>query len=97
MASTIADLITTTILPALESQAASEAKKNFAGTYISTTPDLNYSLTISYDDTPEALGLYIASWISNSTDLVPLLPFLIGFPFKLQPSISQPGKKGVSC
>lgn len=93
LASTIADLVTTTILPALEAQAALEAKNNFAGRYVSTTPGLNSSITISYDDTPAPSGLYITSWISNSTDLIPLLPYFIGFPLKLQPSISQASQK----
>ncbi|KAE9989176.1 hypothetical protein EG328_000108 [Venturia inaequalis] len=92
LASTIADLITTTILPALEAQAAMETENNFAGIYTSTISGLNSSITISYNDTPAAPGLYITSWISNNTNLLPLLPFLTGSPLKLQPSLSQPGQ-----
>lgn len=90
VASTIADLIITTILPTLKSQAAVEATHNFVGTYASTT--LNSSLTISFVNKSAAPGLYITSWISNGTNLAPLLPSLTGFPLKLQPSISQPGQ-----
>jgi CubicO group peptidase (beta-lactamase class C family) len=93
LASNIADLVTTTILPALESQATTEAKHNFAGTYESSTPGLNSSLTLTFNNTPAAPGLYITSWTSNSTDMMPLLQILLGgSSLKLQPAISQPGK-----
>jgi CubicO group peptidase (beta-lactamase class C family) len=92
LASTIADLITINILPALEAQAAAEVAHNFAGTYGSTTPGLNSSITFTFNNTPTAPGLYITAWTSNSTDMMPLLPILLGENLKLQPSISQSGQ-----
>jgi CubicO group peptidase (beta-lactamase class C family) len=95
VAFTIADVITTTILPALEAQAAADAKHNFAGTYVSKDPALNSSLTVSFNESSVYPGLYITSWISNSTDLTPLLPDLLGGPaVRLQPSIKEPGQVG---
>lgn len=94
LASTLADLITTTIIPTLESQAAFEAEKNFAGIYTSEIPGFNSSLTISFlDNDGTTPGLYITHWISNTTLLNPLLPLVTGFPLKLQPSISQGGQR----
>ncbi|RDL39877.1 uncharacterized protein BP5553_04217 [Venustampulla echinocandica] len=93
LAATIADLITTTMLPILEAEAAMETKCNFAGTYESKNPDLNSSLTLMLNDTPTNPGLYISSWTNNSTDMMPLLPDLLGYStVKLQPSIQEPGK-----
>ncbi|PVH75700.1 beta-lactamase family protein [Cadophora sp. DSE1049] len=94
LASTIADLITTTILPALEAQAAAEVTQNFAGTYASSDPNLNSSITISYNDSSIDPGLYITSYSSNGTDMMPLLPFVSGGKTaKLLPSIQKPGQK----
>ncbi|KAH7372137.1 beta-lactamase family protein [Cadophora sp. MPI-SDFR-AT-0126] len=93
LASTIADLITATMIPALEAQAAAEAAQNFAGTYTSSDPKLNSSITISYNDSTIDPGLYITSYISNGTDLMPLLPFISGGKTaKLQPSIQRNGQ-----
>ncbi|KAH8654423.1 hypothetical protein BGZ60DRAFT_418472 [Tricladium varicosporioides] len=93
LASTIADLITTTMIPAMEAQAASESKYNFAGTYKSKTPGLNSSLTLKFNETATDPSLRITSWISNGTDMISLFPTLFGTSeIKLQPSIIESGK-----
>ena len=64
----IADALSSTVIPALEAQAAAEAARNFAGKYISASPTLNSSLTLAV--TPSSgSGLLVTSWISNSTDM----------------------------
>ncbi|KAG4429582.1 hypothetical protein IFR05_014931 [Cadophora sp. M221] len=93
LASTIADLITTTMIPSLEAQAAAEAVKNFAGTYASDNPSLNSSISISYNYSSIDPGLYITSFTSNGTDIMPLLKFTSGgITAKLLPSIQESGK-----
>jgi Beta-lactamase len=90
---TLTDYISNAVLPALEAQAAVEAERNFAGTFASKTLDLNSSLTISFNDSSAFPGLYITSWISNGTDMLPLLPdLLFGAQVRLLPSISGPGQ-----
>ena len=64
----IADILTSTVIPALESQAAAEAAESFAGTYASKSPSLNSSVTLSVDPSRGA-GLLVTSWISNGTDM----------------------------
>ncbi|KAK0105064.1 hypothetical protein ONS95_004571 [Cadophora gregata] len=93
LATTIADLITTTIMPALEAQAAAEAAQNFAGTFASSDPNLNSSITITYNDSSIDPGLYITSYISNGTNLMPLLLYVSGGKTaKLLPSIQKSGQ-----
>ncbi|MAD87031.1 MAG: hypothetical protein CL912_29080 [Deltaproteobacteria bacterium] len=93
LASTIADIITTTMLPALEAQAAAEATQSFAGTYKTSDPSLNSSMTITYNDTSIDPGLYITSYTSSGTDMMPLLPFVSGGrTAKLQASIQTSGQ-----
>ena len=94
LASTIADIITTTILPALEAQAAAEATQKFAGTYASSDSNLNSSITFVYNDTSIDPGLYITSYTSNGTDMMPFLPFISGGrTAKLQGSIQKSGRR----
>lgn len=69
----IADILTSTVIPALESQAAAEAAHKLAGTYISTSSRLNSSVTLSVHPSRGA-GLLVTSWISNGTDIVSWLP-----------------------
>lgn len=77
----LADLVTESLLPALESQASLEAARNFAGRYESTMESLNSSLTLSVNQSDSAApGLNVASWISNGTDLTPLLSSVLGSP-----------------
>ncbi|GFF39794.1 hypothetical protein IFM58399_05700 [Aspergillus lentulus] len=73
--SLLADLVTESILPALMEQAASEAKKNFAGKY--TSDRLNSSLALDVSPSGNS-GLSVTSWVSNGTDLMPLLSILLG-------------------
>ncbi|KAH7311051.1 beta-lactamase family protein [Rhexocercosporidium sp. MPI-PUGE-AT-0058] len=88
LAATIADVITSTVLPSLEAQAAAEAAKNFAGTYASTNADLNSSITISFNDSSLDPGLYITAFTSNGTNMIPLLDYISGgITAKLLPSI----------
>jgi CubicO group peptidase (beta-lactamase class C family) len=92
VAATIADIISSELIPALEAQAIVEATHNFAGTYKSNDPTLNSSLTLTLDETTTDPGLYISSWTSNGTDVVAVLPYLLGPKIKLQPSIKQLGQ-----
>jgi CubicO group peptidase (beta-lactamase class C family) len=73
--SLLADLVTEGILPALMEQAASEAKKNFAGNYTSDRLNSSLALDVSSSGNP---GLSVTSWVSNGTDLMPLLGVLLG-------------------
>ncbi|PKX92382.1 serine hydrolase domain-containing protein [Aspergillus novofumigatus IBT 16806] len=73
--SLLADLVTEAVLPALMEQAASEAKKNFAGRF--TTDRLNSSLALDVSSSGNP-GLSVTSWVSNGTDLMPLLGKLLG-------------------
>ncbi|GFF76944.1 hypothetical protein IFM60648_04831 [Aspergillus lentulus] len=73
--SLLADLVTESILPALMEQAASEAKKNFAGKYTSDRLNSSLALDVSPSGNP---GLSVTSWVSNGTDLMPLLGILLG-------------------
>ncbi len=93
LASIIADIISSNLIPALEAQAAAEATHNFAGTYTPKDSSVNSSLTLAFNDTSIDPGIYITQWTSNGTDLVPLFPKLLGVTSaKLQPTITQPGE-----
>ncbi|KAJ5127440.1 hypothetical protein N7448_008219 [Penicillium atrosanguineum] len=86
----VLDYITTTILPIFEAQAALEATKNYIGTYVSSDPNLNSSLTIAFNKsrtTPHS-GLTITQWISNGTDVLNTKLFA-GLKPRLLPSISK--------
>lgn len=97
-ASTIVlDYITDAILPALEAQAALEAARNLVGTYVSTDPNLNSSVTISLDestvDGAPSSGLSISTWISNGTDVL-ASPLFGGVKPRLLPSIPNSNHQG---
>ncbi|KAL5333611.1 beta-lactamase/transpeptidase-like protein [Aspergillus crustosus] len=64
----LADLITTIIIPALDSVAREEANSHFAGTYTSNTD--NSSLTLTTDTGP---GLRISHWINRDEDILQTL------------------------
>ena len=83
----IADILTTTVIPALEAQAAAEAARKFAGTYASASPSLNSSVTLSVNPRRGA-GLLVTSWISNGTDMFSksVLPSLVGDELSLFPT-----------
>ncbi len=83
VANLVLDYVTEAILPALEAQAAAEAARNFVGTYVSTDPTLNSSVTVSLN---ESIGLSISTWISNGTDVL-ASPLFDGAKPRLLPSI----------
>ncbi|KAG6991147.1 hypothetical protein G7Y79_00056g090280 [Physcia stellaris] len=88
----LADLVTEQILPALMAQAEAEAEPNFAGTYTSSIPGLNTTLTLALNQTAGAKpGLVITSFISNGTNV--LLTEALGgpSPVRLLPSIPESG------
>lgn len=89
----LADLVIDAIVPALMEQAAEEARERFAGSYRSTVDGLNSSVTLSVPtSSKEAPGLAISSWISNGTDMVPVLSKLLeGTGVRLVPTIAQSG------
>lgn len=64
----VSDLISTTLVPALEQCAKAQARKRFTGTY--TLKSANSSVTITEDDGP---GLNVSSWINNSGDITDML------------------------
>ncbi|ETN38550.1 uncharacterized protein HMPREF1541_06586 [Cyphellophora europaea CBS 101466] len=83
----VLDQVAEAVLPALEAQAAAEATRNFVGTYASTDPALNYSVTVAFNESTvegSVSGLTLTGWISNGTDSMPA--FVDVLP-RLQPSI----------
>ncbi|KAI9926587.1 hypothetical protein MW887_004355 [Aspergillus wentii] len=70
----LSDMISTTLIPALEDAAKIEAAARFTGVYASTKT--NSSLTLTADDGP---GLKVQSWISNSDNLLGSLAQLKGY------------------
>lgn len=88
----IADLITDTVIHALAAQAEVEAERNYGGSYSSTVPGLNSSLTLCINKTEEAApGLTISEWISNGTDVLTDFIYLSKSPFRIVPSIPEQG------
>ncbi|KAL4863183.1 hypothetical protein BDV12DRAFT_177818 [Aspergillus spectabilis] len=82
------------ILPALFAQASTELKRNYAGTYVSTTEGLNSSITIAASQRG-APGLVITNWISNGTDITKRLPLITNFQdYRLRPAIPLEGESG---
>ena len=70
---TIINHIAEAIIPVLEAQAASEAAKNFVGTYVPEDTSINSTITIGFNnsDVPTVLaGLSIDDWISNDVDML---------------------------
>ncbi|KAJ5554430.1 hypothetical protein N7513_004389 [Penicillium frequentans] len=95
----ILDSITSTILPALEAQAALEATRNYVGTYESTDSTLNSSITVAFNQSSvitSKSGLSITRWISNGTDVLASDLFLGGRPRLLLsiPKQTGDGKEG---
>ncbi|RSL53331.1 hypothetical protein CEP54_010462 [Fusarium duplospermum] len=69
VAGKIGDAVVNAIMPALLEQAATEAERNYGGTYVSTTEGLNSTITITRNKTEGAPpGLTISRFISNGTD-----------------------------
>jgi CubicO group peptidase (beta-lactamase class C family) len=90
LAGAIGDLLSNTILPALEAQAAAEAEHNFAGTY--SVPGHNSSLTLSVNKTEGAVpGLILESIINNGSDIREVQPTWFGPGARLLLSIPEVG------
>ncbi|PLB39916.1 serine hydrolase domain-containing protein [Aspergillus candidus] len=89
----LTDLVIDAVVPALLEQAAGEARERFSGSYRSTVDGLNSSVTLSIPTSSEgAPGLAISSWISNGTDMVPIISELVGGKgVRLVPTIAQSG------
>ena len=91
----IADFLTETVLPALEAEARREAGLNIAGTYVSTTEELNSSLTLSLNETAGgATGMIVTEWISNGSNFLSNVETVFGStyrPLRLLPSIPDTG------
>ncbi|KAL2815215.1 beta-lactamase/transpeptidase-like protein [Aspergillus cavernicola] len=86
--------IVDTILPALTTQAATELENNYAGTYISPTPNFNSSITFTASK-HGAPGLVVSAWISNGTNLLPQIPTIMGArDYRLRPALTTPGDAG---
>ncbi|KAM0722514.1 hypothetical protein Q7P37_001955 [Cladosporium fusiforme] len=56
------------LLPGIDATARAQAETNFAGTYTSTSSDVN--TTISLTTNPTMPGLKVTSFISNSSDVI---------------------------
>lgn len=72
----ISELVNTIIFPAVEIAAREEANAKYGGTYKSSTPNLNSSLTVATN--PDNLGLSITSFVSNSTDMLATIAQILG-------------------
>ena len=90
------DYVTNTILPALEARDQTEAMRNYAGTYTSTDPNLNDSITIGLiPSTPTNVksDLVVLKWSYNGTDVI-AGPFFDGDVPRLQQSTPKQGDTG---
>ncbi|EXJ84280.1 hypothetical protein A1O3_04947 [Capronia epimyces CBS 606.96] len=93
----ILDHVTDAILPALEAQAAAEARANYVGTYVSTEETLNASVTISFNESsvPGIIsGLSVTAWTFNGTDILEG-PLFNGIKPRLEPSIPKQTPDGL--
>lgn len=89
----ILDKVAAAIIPAFEAQAAAEAARKIVGTYFSTDPSLNSSVTISLNESTvegTSSGLSVSSWISNSTDVL-ATDLFDGIKPRLLPTIPKEG------
>ncbi|KAI9753260.1 MAG: hypothetical protein M4579_005233 [Chaenotheca gracillima] len=92
----VLDFVTNTLLPALEAQAAAEAKRSFVGTYKSTDPNLNVTLKIAVNaTTPISVhsDLVVSEWSYNGTDVL-AGPFFGGVQPRLEQSIPNRAPQG---
>ncbi|KAJ6013735.1 hypothetical protein N7540_008326 [Penicillium herquei] len=62
----LSDLLSTTLIRALEGAARDEAQK-FTGAYVDTTTNTNSSITLSIDSGP---GISVTSWINNGVNML---------------------------
>ncbi|KAJ5972408.1 uncharacterized protein N7479_002326 [Penicillium vulpinum] len=96
MTSTITEMVSDIMLPALDDVARNQALARFGGTYALTNDSSNSSITITADD---GAGLVVSAWISNSVDMIETLMSLqgvtdrSGISIRLQPSgLETPGR-----
>ncbi|KAK6380916.1 hypothetical protein LTS17_005117 [Exophiala oligosperma] len=103
----VLDMMAAAVIPALEGEAAQQARHNLAGTYTSGNSKLNSTMTISLstDDIGSSGknnggyggGLRITKWVSNGTDVL-ASDLFANLPTRLLPSLpmkemrSQPGQ-----
>jgi hypothetical protein len=82
----LADMVAEMILPALEETARLQAVNDIAGTYTSTAPGLNSSITLTTQSGQP--GLIFSNWLSNASDVLGVLESLEGSPvdIRLYPS-----------
>jgi hypothetical protein len=68
------DIVTVRLVRAAEALAVKQAHQHYSGTYVSTTPGLNTSMTLTADER----GLVVTKFISNGTDFLqsPLMRFM---------------------
>ena len=92
----IADILTSTVIAALESEAAAEAAHKFAGKYVSNVSGLNSSITLAVDPSYGS-GLIVQSWISNSTDIFSFLDLIAGDELSLAPTNLRSAPTGHSA
>ncbi|KKK12335.1 hypothetical protein ARAM_002138 [Aspergillus rambellii] len=94
LALNLIEQIVDTIVPALFDQAAAELEQNYAGTYAAPADGLNSSITFSASKHGPP-GLKVTSWVSNGTDLMPLVPVIMQSEnYRLRPTIATPGETG---
>ena len=97
LAMVILDYVTNAVLPALEAQALTEAKRNFVGTYSSTDPNLNASIKIGYNKSSAISvksDLLITEWTYNGSNVLEG-SFFEGGSLRLEQSIpNQYGTNG---
>lgn len=73
-------MLTVPLIRAADELAARQVKETYVGTYTSPPTQeqtINSTLTLTYTPTP---GLEISEWVSNSTDLLSVMPEHFQFP-----------------
>ncbi len=60
------EMVLQSLIPVLENITISEACKSLCGTYETSRPDVNSSITIAAD----AAGLYLDQWINQDVDII---------------------------
>ncbi|KAM6516769.1 hypothetical protein FALCPG4_014942 [Fusarium falciforme] len=68
------ELVTSSLLPALEKISGIQACENLCGTYASTTKQENSSISISADEK----GLLVKSWVSRGVDIQQVAQGMVG-------------------
>lgn len=66
--SALFETVLTDLIPGLDATARSQAETNIAGTYTSSDPEANTTLTLTTE--PSLPGLRLTSFVSNSSDVL---------------------------